>query len=151
MECVAEKNGCLTIKLQNKMKETRSHIINLYMIALSDSDFAIEEMNTILKIAAERGFSKEEFEKTISNPVGVEFHIPENFVEKIKFLYDFVRIILADGIVKNEEIDMFMNFCKKFNFDTNDATEILEWLKELASKNLPKNLIEDEIQQLLEN
>ncbi len=133
------------------MEETRSHIINLYMIALSDSDFAIEEMNTILKIAAERGFSREEFEKTISNPVGVEFYIPKNFVEKIKFLYDFVRIILADGIVKNEEIDMFMNFCKKFNFDTNDATEILEWLKELASKNLPKNLIEDEIQQLLEN
>ena len=92
------------------MEETRSHIINLYMMALSDGDFAPQEMELILTIAEERGISKEEFEKIISNPLGVKFYVPNSFMDRIKLLYDFVRIIKADDVIEQEEKEMFLKF-----------------------------------------
>ncbi len=134
------------------MKEKlRSHILNLYMMALSDGYFAPEELEVILKIAQDKGISKEEFEEIISHPTGVEFHLPDTFMDKIKLLFDFVKVILADGVIENDEIDMFMRFCKRFQFADDESRELFDWLVQLAKKELSTDLIEEEIQNLLKS
>ncbi len=127
----------------------KSHIINLYMLALSDGNFAPEELDVILRIAEEKGFSKQEFEKIISNPINIEFQIPDNFIEKIKLLFDFVKVILADNIIEEEEISMFMSFCKKFGFKENESKELFDWLVKLEKKQIPTDELESEINKLL--
>lgn len=131
------------------MEETRSHIINLYMMALSDGDFASQEMELILTIAEERGISKEEFEKIISNPLGVKFYIPNSFMDRIKLLYDFVRIIKADDVIEQEEKEMFLKFCKKFKFDEELSNELFDWLIELSDKKMSTEDVENEINKLV--
>lgn len=133
------------------MKEDmKSHIVNLYILALSDGDFAPEELEVILKIAEEKGFSEEEFEEIVSNPDKVEFHLPNTFMERIKLLFDFVKVILADGKIEDDEIEMFMRFCQKFEFSEEDSKELFNWLVNLAKKNLPTELLDEEIQKLIE-
>lgn len=131
------------------MEETRSHIINLYMMALSDGEFAPQEMELILTIAEERGISKEEFEKIISNPLGVKFYIPNSFMDRIKLLYDFVRIIKADDVIEQEEKEMFLKFCKKFKFDEESSNELFDWLVELSDKKMSTEDVENEINKLV--
>jgi hypothetical protein len=131
------------------MEETRSHIINLYMMALSDGDFAPQEMELILTIAEERGISKEEFEKIISNPLGVKFYVPNSFMDRIKLLYDFVRIIKADDVIEQEEKEMFLKFCNKFKFDEESSNELFDWLVELSDKKMSMEDVENEINKLV--
>ena len=131
------------------MEETRSHIINLYMMALSDGDPAPQEMELILTIAEERGISKEEFEKIISNPLGVKFYVPNSFMDRIKLLYDFVRIIKADDVIEQEEKEMFLKFCKKFKFDEESSNELFDWLVELSDKKMSTEDVENEMSKLV--
>ncbi len=127
----------------------KSHIVNLYMLALSDGNFAQEELDVILKIAQDKGFSKEEFEELISNPSGVEFYLPENFMDRIKLLFDFVKVILADNVIEDDEVTMFMNFCKKFEFGEDESKELFDWLVSLAKQQVSTEELDEEIKKLI--
>ena len=106
-------------------------------------------MELILTIAEERGISKEEFEKIISNPLGVKFYVPNSFMDRIKLLYDFVRIIKADDVIEQEEKEMFLKFCKKFKFDEESSNELFDWLVELSDKKMSTEDVENEINKLV--
>lgn len=127
----------------------KSHFLNLYLLALSDNDFDSKELEKIIHIGEEKGFSKEEFEKLILNPANVDFHTPETFMEKIELLYDFARIIWADEQIDEEEIYSFMKFCRRFGFGEKESEELFEWLIGLAKKNLPTKDLEKEIQNFI--
>ncbi|MGP1500863.1 MAG: hypothetical protein ACTTJM_03650 [Bergeyella cardium] len=127
----------------------KNHLVNLYFLALSDGNFAPEEMNVILEIANEKGISKEEFESIITNPM-MEITFPENFVEKVKLLYDFVRVVLADGIIEADEKQSFLKFCERFQIEQDAGEELFEWLVELAKQNLPSTKINEEIEKLIQ-
>lgn len=127
-------------------EKIKNHVINLYMIALSDGHFAPEELETIIKIGEEKGFSKEEFEKTIVQP-NIEFSIPEDFIERIKLLYDFVKVIISDQKIEEEEVNTFLMFCKKFQFEEERGKELFDWLIEMANQNLSTEDLEKEIEK----
>ncbi len=127
----------------------KSHIVNLYMLALSDGDFSPEELDVILKIAEDKGFSREEFEQLISKSDEIEFHLPDTFMKKIKLLFDFAKVILADNVIADEEKVTFMRFCRKFEFDEDESKELFDWLIELAKQDISTNKLENEIQKLL--
>ncbi len=127
----------------------KSHMINLYMLALSDGDFAPEELEVILKIAEDKGFSKAEFEQIILNPIGIDFQSPEKFMDKIKLLFDFVKVILADNIIADDEVKMFMRFCNKFGFGKEESKELFDWLIELEKHNTSAEELEEKINILI--
>jgi len=132
--------------MNNKLK---SHFINLYLVALSDGNFEEKELETILKIGEEKGLSKTEFEQIILNPTSVEFHYPETFIEKIEFLFDFTRVIMADEKIDDEEKFTFFKFCKKFGFEENESNELFDWLKDLVDKKINHADLQNEISKLL--
>ena len=59
--------------------ELKSHLLSMYLIAMSDSYFDEREMNTIIDIAEKKNISKEEFENIIINPTGINFLAPGYF------------------------------------------------------------------------
>lgn len=132
----------LTDKLKN-------HFLSMYFIALSDHSFSKTEMDMILKIGEEKGISKNDFEKIIATPQSIPYKIPENTIEKIEFLFDFARIIWADGIVEDSERDCLIEFCKKFDFEES-AVELTQWLLEIAQEPLTQEELSAQIKILLE-
>lgn len=131
------------------MVNQKKHLMNLYFLALSDGDFAPEELEVILEIAKEKGISKEEFNQLIINPPSGLFDLPENFLDKIFLLYDFVRIILADGVIEESETATFMKFCERFGFEAQISQELYDWLIELGGKNLTLEQVKEEITNLI--
>ena len=128
--------------------ELRGHFLNLYILALSDNNFDDKELEAILKIGEEKGISKKAFEDIIINPTSVIIQYPTEFVDKIKLLYDFTRVIWADNKVDDDERISFLKFCSKFGFDSEESDELFEWLLGLAKKNTPTSQLENEISKL---
>lgn len=131
-------------------EQIKNHFINLYFLALSDGNFASEELETILKIAEEKGLSKEDFENIITNPTGTSFNPPTDFIERIFLLYDFVRVVLADNVIEDSEKTQFLKFCTQFGFDTEESKELFDWLIDLANKQLTLEQVKQEINLLIQ-
>jgi hypothetical protein len=130
-------------------KELKSHFLNMYLIALSDYDFDKKEIDEILKIGEKHGVSESEFEKIILNPEEINFEIPQNLKKKIEYLYDYARIIWADGVIQDNETKSLYNFCLKFGFENEIATELTDWLIIQAKKDLSHIEFSDEIDKLI--
>lgn len=124
----------------------KNHMVNLYLIALSDGHFAIEELDEIVKIGEEKGFTKEEFEKIVSQP-NIQFHLPNDFVKRIELLYDFVKVILADGKIDEGEQHIFMRFCEKFEFGQEQGLALFDWLVEMVKNGVVTGDLYSEIKK----
>ncbi len=129
--------------------QLKHHFINLYLIALIDGNFDKEELDVILNIASEKGICEEDFKEFITDPTNVTMEIPEDFLSKIKLLYDFTRVILADGKIEDDEKKVFIRLCSNYNFGKEESNELFEWLIDLAKKDLPTDRIDEELQTLI--
>jgi len=92
--------------------ELKSHFLNLYLLALSDNNFDEKELEVILQIGEEKGISQKAFEEIIINPTSIEIYYPTEFIDKIKLLYDFTKVIWADNKVEEDQEVMCGGFSK---------------------------------------
>lgn len=134
-------------------KEIKFHILNMYTIALSDGDFDQTEMEVIVDIAKEKGVSEEDLKHIALDPTFVMMEFTSyDTREKIKSLFDFAKVIWADGKVEETERLILCNFCKKFGFEEDEiAIDLTEWLIELAKEKPSQSESDRKINDLLNN
>jgi hypothetical protein len=89
----------------------QSHFLNLYAMALSDTQIDTVELEVLCKIGQEKGVEKSEIDHLILNPDKVKFSFPESLDEKIIYLYDFAKIIYA--LFMGTEESMIYSFSSK--------------------------------------
>lgn len=117
----------------------QSHFLNLYSIALADTQIVTSELETLYRIGQEKGVEKSEIDYLILNPDKVKFSFPDTLEEKIIYLYDFAKIILADGVVEKNEIKTLELFCNRFGFEESNASAISQFLINSARDNQETN------------
>jgi len=117
----------------------KSHFLNLYAMALSDSQIGTVELEMLYKIGEEKGVDKSQIDHVILNPGNVKFSLPETLNEKVIYLYDFAKIILADGVVDENERKMLELFCNRFGFEEENVSSIADFLIGSAKDNIPVN------------
>ena len=81
------------MKSQQLDFKVKTHFLNLYAMALSDTSIDTMELDLLYRIGEEKGVSKEEIQKLLLHPNEVNFTIPYDVLEKIEYLYDFARLI----------------------------------------------------------
>lgn len=118
------------------LSSLKNHFLNLYSMALADTDFDESEIVILYKIGEDRGVPKADIDKIILNPANAKFVMPERIDEKIAFLYDYAKMILADGKVLDYEIKSLEKFCLKFDFKEENISGIVELLMEAAKNNI---------------
>lgn len=117
--------------------ELQHHFLNLYSLALADSKFDEKEIAVLYRLGEERGIPKDKIDSMLLNPPNTEqLHLPETLEEKIEYLYDYAKMILADGIVHEEETNTLEKFCIKFHFEATNAPAIAQLLLEAAKDNI---------------
>jgi uncharacterized tellurite resistance protein B-like protein len=120
--------------------ELQTHFLNLYSMALADSKFDEKEIAILYRLGEERGVAKETIDAMILNPpLSQNINIPNTLSEKIEYLYDYAKMILADGIVDNEEVSTLEKFCIKFQFEETNVPIIAQLLIEAARNNMAKS------------
>jgi len=124
--------------LEPKLK---GHFLNLYHMALSDSEIDTTELEMLYKIGEQKGVSKSEIDATILQPDTVKFISPETVLDKIDCLYDFALIAWADGKVDPSERRLIEVFCSKFGFQEENISAISQFLLDEAEKGTSKETI----------
>jgi len=143
---VTEMDAHVKAYLKNKTEnmitlELKSHFLRLYQMALSDDQFDVLELQMLYHFADERGIPREELDKLFLNPINTELIIPENLTTKIEYLYDFTRIIWADGKITDDEENMLKKYCRKFNFLDENINDLSTYLIDCVQKNVQKEEI----------
>ena len=133
--------------MEKVTSELSSHFLNLYNIALSDTNLDTEELNFLYEFGASRGINKDSIDYVIRNPHKVKFEMPKGVYEKIECLYDFAKMILADGIIDPREINIFEAFILRFGFAQENAQEIINFLIEEAKQDTPIDVIFKNVQK----
>jgi uncharacterized tellurite resistance protein B-like protein len=128
--------------------ELHTHFLNLYSMALADSSFDEKEISILYRIGEERGIPKEKIDAMLlSPPLTEHLHLPDTLGEKIGYLYDYAKMILADGVVHDDEINTLEKFCIKFQFEEKNVPAIAQLLIEAAKNNISKNDLLDFVTQ----
>jgi uncharacterized tellurite resistance protein B-like protein len=106
------------------LKFKKSHLSNLIALAKIDGDFHENEEQLIFKIGKKYKLKKWQIENMVSIEESADIQIPSTHQQKMDQLYDLVRMIYADNIVADNEID----FCKKIAIKFAYKPQIIDWL-----------------------
>ena len=121
--------------------ELKSHFLRLYQMALTDDKFDVMELKTLYQFAEERNVPKEELDRLLLNPVDHTSSIPKEVTTRIEYLYDLAFMILADGVITEDERNTLKKYCKKFEFLDENVDELCEYLLDCVQKNITKEEI----------
>ncbi len=128
--------------------ELQTHFLNLYSMALADSQFDEKEIAILYRLGEERGIAREKIDAMLLNPSPSEqFVVPDNLGDKIEYLYDYAKMILADGVIHQDEINTLEKFCIKFQFEEKNVSAIAQFLIEAVKDNISKNDLIDFVTQ----
>lgn len=124
--------------------ELQAQFLRLYQMAMTDGDFSPLEWKMLYEFASERNVSKEELDKILLSSSG-NLSVPESIETKIEYLYDFARMILADGIVTEDEKITLKKFCKKFGFLEENIEELGNYLIDSVKQGKTKYEVLEEL------
>lgn len=120
--------------------ELNNHFLNLYSMALADASFDEKEIAVLYKLGEEKGVPRETIDAMLlSPPLPEQIYFPDTVIQKIGCLYDYARMILADGIVHDDEIGMLEKFCAKFKFQEDNVPTIAQLLIEAVRNDISKD------------
>jgi uncharacterized membrane protein YebE (DUF533 family) len=97
-------------------KRLKNHLLNLGALAKIDGHLDSSELNYIIAIGQKNGLKPEEVKSLIANAHTSRFHLPENDSERFDQIYDLVEMMLADGIVDDNEMEFCMEMAAKLGF-----------------------------------
>lgn len=97
-------------------KRLKSHILNLGALAKIDGHVDSAEMNYIVSIGKKNGIRPEEVRALLANASTVKFVGPANDSERFDQIYDLVEMMLADGIIDDDEMDFCIEMAEKLGF-----------------------------------
>lgn len=127
----------------NLTKEAKSHFLNLYSIALSDTQIDTTELMLLYEFGKDRGIEKERIDELLLNADKVRFTIPDDLLIKISYLYEFALMIWADEKVDEFEVNALKKFCYKFGFKEENIDLLSDFLLQEAKENKdPENVLQ---------
>ena len=127
-----------------------SHIRNLILMAKSDNHMDDRELAVILKIGQEKGFSKDEIEYFIQDDSNFDLIQPTEIIECFEQLYDLGLVMIADGIIEDDEIDFCTDFAEKLGLSSKEANMITFSIAEGLENNFSKYTIYETTKKLLQ-
>lgn len=113
-----------------------SHVRNLIRIAIADGHIAEDEYRLLVKIARHRGVDEEEVKKIISNVNDFEFVPPSNIEERNLQLWHLGRMVLADGVIEQQEIGKMSRYAIGLGYDAKYVPELVKTVLNIVQEDL---------------
>lgn len=97
-------------------KKLKSHIANLGALAKIDGHIDPTEIDFIVSIGKKHGLKDVEVKNLLSGSQKAEAQLPTNDAERFDQIYDLVEMMLADGIVDENEMEFCINMAARLGF-----------------------------------
>ncbi|MFT4733407.1 MAG: putative tellurite resistance protein B-like protein [Arcticibacterium sp.] len=105
----------------------KGQFLRLYQMAASDGEFSSSELEMLYTYALDRGVSKDQLMEILYSPIG-QIAIPEDIDTKVTYLYDLSKMILADGVINEDERNTLKKYALRFDFLSENVDELADYL-----------------------
>ncbi|RAK70511.1 TerB family tellurite resistance protein [Hymenobacter edaphi] len=130
-------------------KKVRSHIHNLAALARVDGHIDEREMNFLVAVGKKNGLNANDVRSAVSNASSHVLHIPDNDSERFDQIFDLVDMMLADGVVDDNEMDFCIDMAEKLGFRKAIVGVLVRKISMGVRDGLPREQIKEESQAFL--
>jgi uncharacterized tellurite resistance protein B-like protein len=110
------KFGELIGMFKESNKVTKSHMKNLFEMAMVDSNFDDTEFELLEKLAKKHKVSEKELNEIKENPDKIPFELPKSGDEKFEQFFELVHMMTIDNEIFEAELNLCNIFAKKFGY-----------------------------------
>lgn len=135
--------------LQSEERLKKSIIAVLLRLLHIDKNTSSSEFAYILKVAFNLGLTKADVDNVEKNIESYPLKAPANEQDRMTILYYLLFLMEIDGKVSKSEEIFVQEFGFKLGFRTTLTAELIEVIKEYASKRLPADAMLNRIRTYL--
>jgi uncharacterized tellurite resistance protein B-like protein len=97
-------------------KKVKTHLANLAALAKVDGHVDSTEMNFIVQIGQKQGLKAEDVKSLIASASSMKFELPKTDSDRFDQIFDLVEMMLADGVVDDNEMDFCIDMATRLGF-----------------------------------
>ena len=105
----------------NFKTRNRDHFAAIVRVALSDNIITEKEQKFINRLAILLEIDQSEVDQIIKNPESYPINPPSNEQRRLERLYDLSRIVVADDIADEDEIELLKKFILALGFPSGEV------------------------------
>jgi uncharacterized tellurite resistance protein B-like protein len=106
-------------------KHNKEYFTHLVQIAKADESISQHEMDLLIRIGRELGFTEPEIDGLIKTKGKSDYIAPYELSKRFDQLYEIVKMTLADGTIDLKEMRLATGFAVKSGFKENEIPELL--------------------------
>ena len=111
-------------------KQRLSHAKALMELAAADGHVDDTEIDVITEVGLRIGLTDEDIRRLIKHPESIDFKMPEDADQRLLLLYDYVRVMHADGVIDPEELVFCHKTVVKLGFPEEKAEVLIALLSD---------------------
>ena len=131
-------------------KQIKSHFENLISVAMADGKLDDTEYQFLLRVGEKLYTTEEEIKKILEKRHHYVFHAPARKEERLDLLKDLISMVLIDGKILQEEINMCKKFAISLHYKTDTVVEIVNCLISYSDKEFDKYDVLADIEEIAE-
>lgn len=112
----------------HEKKQAKEHFIDLVHVAMADGIIDQSERAMLKRMGGNMGFTDPEIEELIESASKTAHNPPYEFSKRFEQVYNIVKMVLADGVIDNNEMNLAACLAIKLGFSETETPQLLTFL-----------------------
>lgn len=106
-------------------KQNKEYFVHLVRIAKADDVVSQNELELLVRIGKNLGFTDPEIDKLIESTGKFDYVPPYELSKRFNQLYEIVKMTMADGVIDNSEMRLASGFATISGFTESEIPKLL--------------------------
>ncbi len=106
-------------------KQNKDYFVHLVRIAKADDVVSHKELELLVRIGKNLGFTEPEIDKLIETTDKFDYEPPYELSKRFDQVYEIVKMTMADGVIDNREMRLARGFATISGFTESEIPKLL--------------------------
>ncbi|MFY0651350.1 MAG: hypothetical protein JXQ96_04920 [Cyclobacteriaceae bacterium] len=118
--------GIFSKKAKRKKELNRSHVKSLWEVLMADTKVHEDELKLIYEIGNGLNMSQKQVDRIKEEKDNIPFMVPDTDEERFEFIYNFTRMMMADGHIDYREMQICKDYARELGFKRTIVDELVK-------------------------
>ena len=118
--------GLSDYNLSGQQKRNIAHFASIVKLALADEVITKAEEKLLKRVAKRFHILEDKYNEIIENSKTYPIETPQNYNERIEYLYDLAKMVYADGTASEEEAKVLRKICIGLGFPIDNVEKVCD-------------------------
>jgi len=118
--------GLSDYNLSGQQKRNIAHFASIVKLALADEVITKAEEKLLKRVAKRFHILEDKYNEIIENSKTYPIETPQNYNERIEYLYDLSKMVYADGTASEEEAKVLRKICVGLGFPIDNVEKVCD-------------------------